>query len=131
MDELCKICGLERSTSTPYHSQSISVCEQANSLLLNLFGVLPANKKTSWYKYAEITAYCFNTSIPSTTEFSPLFLLFGRKPRLIGDALLNVSFSGPKTETSKDYLNNLKLAHQMCRERLVNEKFTTDGILIM
>ena len=28
----------------------------------------------------------------------------------------------PKTETSKDYLNNLKLAHQMCRERLVTER---------
>ena len=109
MDELCKIFGIERSTSTPYHSQGNSVCEWANSVVLNLFGVLPANKKKSRQTYYEITAYCYNTSIHSTTGFSRFFLLFGRKPRLIGNALLNISFSVPKTATSKDYLNNLKL----------------------
>ena len=90
-------------------------------MVLNLFGVLPANKKKLGFRYDTITAYLY-TSIHSTTRFSPFFLVFGRKPRLIGDALLDISFSVQKTATSKDYLTNLQLAHQMCRERLVKER---------
>ena len=101
MDELCKICGMERSTSTLYYSQNNSVCERANSVVLNLLGVLPASKKTSWHKYSEITAYCYNNSIHSITGFSPLFLLFGRKPRLIGDALLNISLVCQRLKPAK------------------------------
>ena len=71
-----------------------------DSEVLNLFGGLPANKKMSRQKYAESSAYCYNTSMHSTTGFPPFLLLFGRKSRLIDDVLLNISFSVPKTATS-------------------------------
>ena len=34
----------------------------------------------------------------------------------------------PNIETSKDYLINLKLVHQMCRERLVKERVRFNDI---
>ena len=51
-------------------------------------------------------------------------MLFGRKPRLVGDALLNISlaYSIPATSFSRSYLRNLQLVHQLCRERLVRER---------
>ena len=121
MDDLYALCGVKRSTTVPYHSQGNSVCERANSVVLNLFGTLPAHKKKTWYKYADVAAYCFNTSVHASTGFSPFYLLFGRKPRLIGDALLNICFEHQTTANSKVYLKNLHLAHQLCKERLQRE----------
>ena len=51
-------------------------------------------------------------------------MLFGRKPRLVGDALLNINLADsiPNTSFSRTYLKNLQLVHQLCRERLVRER---------
>ena len=89
-DELFKLCGIQQTKSTPYHSQGNPICERANGVVLNLLGILPEQKKNTWYRYADVAAYSYNTSIHSSTGFSPFYLLFGRKPRLIGDALLNM-----------------------------------------
>ena len=122
--ELCTLCGIDQTFSTPYHSQGNSVCERANSVVLNLLGTLPSNKRKTWYKYSDVAAYSYNTSIHSSTGFSPFYLLFGRKPRLIGDALLNINFEQPQFPSNKDYLNNLQLAHKLCKDRLEKERLT-------
>ena len=51
-------------------------------------------------------------------------MLFGRKPRLVGDALLNINLADyiPTTSFSRSYLKNLQLVHQLCRECLVRER---------
>ena len=51
-------------------------------------------------------------------------MLFGRKLRLVGDALLNINLADsiPTTSFSRSYLKNLQLVHQLCRERLVRER---------
>ena len=123
-DELCRICGIEKTTSTPYHSQGNAIAERVNSVVLNLLGVLPTNKKKFWHKYADLAAYCYNTSVHSSTGYSPFFILFGRKPRLVVDALLNINLADsiPATSFSRSYLKNLQLVHQLCREHLVRER---------
>ena len=47
-------------------------------------------------------------------------MLFGRKPRLVGDVLLNINLADfiPDTSFSRSYLENLQLVHQICREGL-------------
>ena len=51
-------------------------------------------------------------------------MLFRRKPRLVGDALLNINLADsiPTTSFSISYLKNLQLVHQLCCERLVRER---------
>ena len=119
--ELFKLCGIQQTKSTPYHSQGNPICERANGVVLNLLGILPEQKKNTWYKYADVAAYSYNTSIHSSTGFSPFYLLFGRKPRLIGDALLNMEFEEPHFTCNTVYMKNLKLCYKLCRERLERE----------
>ena len=92
-DELSSICGIDKTTSTPYHIQGNAIAERVNLVLLNILGVLPNIQKKFWHMYAYLAAYCYNTSVHSSTGYSPLFMLFGRKPRLVGDALLNINLA--------------------------------------
>ena len=130
-DELCRICGISKTTSTPYHSQGNAIAERVNSVVLNLLGVLPTNQKKFWHKYADLAAYCYNTSVHSSTGYSPFFMLFGRKPRLVGDALLNINLADsiPTTSFSRSYLKNLQLVHQLCHRNQLLLLFQTEGVV--
>ena len=127
MAELCKISGIQQTFSTPRHSQGNAICERANSVVLNLFGTLPANQKKTWHKYCDVMAYCYNSSIHSSTGFSPFYLMYGRKPRLIGDSLLQVHFE-PKSAVNKTHLINLRVAHELCRRKLEQEQLKFKNI---
>ena len=47
-DELCRICGIEKTTSTPYHGQGNAIAGRVNSIVLTLLGVLPTNQNKFW-----------------------------------------------------------------------------------
>ena len=127
MAELCKISGIQQTFSTPRHSQCNAICERSNSVTLNLFGTLPANQKKNWHKHCDVMAYCYNSSVHSSTGFSPFYLMYGRKPRLVGDAILQVEFE-PNSKVNKNHTNNLRLAHDLCRQKFVQERLKFKNI---
>ena len=127
MAELCKISGIQQTFSTPRHSQGNAICERANSVILNLFGTLPANQKKNWHKHCDVMAYCYNSSVHSSTGFSPFYLMYGRKPRLVGDAILQVEFE-PNSNVNKNHTKNLRLAHDLCRQKLIQERLKFKNI---
>ena len=89
-----------KKTSTPYHSQGNAIAERVNSVVLNLLGVLPTNQMKLWHTYADLAAYCYYTYVHSSTGYSPFFMWFGRKPLLVGDALLNINLADSIPNTS-------------------------------
>ena len=127
MVELCKISVIQQTFSTPRHSQGNAICERANSVILNLFETLPANQKKNWHKHCDVMTYCYNSSVHSSTGFSPFYLIYVRKPRLVGDAILQVEFE-PNSMVNKNHTNNLRLAHDLCRQKLVHERLKFKNI---
>ena len=64
-------------------------------------------------QYADIAANSYNCSIHAATSFSL---------RLIGDALLYLSFEEPHYSVNKDHLRTLHMAHKLCRARLERQR---------
>ena len=93
--ELCKIAGVKKLHTTPYHPQGNGQCERFNSTLCNMFGTLSEEEKSDWKSYLGCMTHAYNCTKHASTTYSPYYLMFSRHPRLP----IDVEFGLPKTNS--------------------------------
>ena len=82
IQELCKIAGVKKLHTTPYHPQSNGQCERFNSTLCNMLGTLSDEEKSGWKSHLGCMTHAYNCTKHVSTTYSPYYLMFGRHPRL-------------------------------------------------
>ena len=82
IQELCKIAGVKKLHTTPYHPQSNGQCERFNSTLCNMLGTLSDEEKSDWKSHLGCMTHAYNCTKHASTTYSPYYLMFGRHPRL-------------------------------------------------
>ena len=80
--EFCKIAGVKKLHTTPYHPQSNGQCERFNSTLCNMLGTLSDEEKSDWKSHLGCMTHAYNCTKHVSTTYSPYYLMFGRHPRL-------------------------------------------------
>ena len=105
MKEMCKITGVEKSRTTPYHPQGNGTTERFNSTLMNMLGTLDPSKKNDWKDHVETMTHAYNCTVHESTGFSPYHLMFGRQPRLPVDLTFGVQLEDEsQEETYSEYM---------------------------
>ena len=103
--ELCKLTGIVKSRTTPYHPMGNGMTERFNRTLLNMLGCLTNDQKADWKKYVSSVVHAYNSTKHESTGFSPFFLMFGRHPRLPIDVAMGVEL---QEDLEIDFTKNLK-----------------------
>lgn len=122
IQQFCKIYGVQKSRTTPYHPQGNGQCERFNRTLHDLLRTLPVDQKKHWPRHLPQLTFAYNTTPHQTTGMSPYFLMFGCHPRLPVDFLLGM---GEDMTTSVENLDewiqkhqqSLRLVHEHVRQR--------------
>ncbi|MCG7874805.1 MAG: RNase H-like domain-containing protein, partial [Candidatus Thiodiazotropha endolucinida] len=73
--ELCKLAGIQKSRTTPYHPMGNGMTERFNHTLCNMLGTLDENKKRDWKSYVAPMVHAYNATSHESTRMSPFFLM--------------------------------------------------------
>ena len=114
--ELCKIAGVKKLHTTPYHPQGNGQCERFNSTLCNMLGTLSEEEKSDWKSYLGCMTHAYNCTKHASTTYSPYYLMFGRHPRLP----IDVEFGLPKSNSGD---NSSKSGYVQKLRRRLNYAF--------
>ena len=122
LKELCKIAGVQKSRTTPYHPMGNGCTERFNRTLLSMLRTLEDNKKRQWKKYVPQLVHAYNCTQHQTTGYSPYYIMFGRQPRLAADVLLNLKFperdNGCQTSYVQDLSKRLETAYRIAQDAI-------------
>ena len=87
VEDLCTLYGVKKLRTSSYHTQTNGQVERMNQTLIHLIGKLDEDKKACWSKHLPELLMAYNSTRSAVTGYSPHFLLFGRRPRILVDYL--------------------------------------------
>ena len=116
--ELCKIYGVKKTRTTPYHPEGNAVTERFNSTMHNLLRTLSDNQKRKWDVYLPTLVFNYNATPHSSTQFSPFEILFGVRPHFQFEQLSDGIIEDLTEEWAQKHLDRLKITWQIVNQRI-------------
>ncbi len=108
IQELCKLLGIKKSRTSPYHPQGNGQVERFNKTLLDLLGTLEDKDKSQWRLHVSPLVHAYNCTPNDSTGMTPYFLMFGRTPKLPIDIQMGLCNSDDDQISPKSYAEKLK-----------------------
>ena len=107
IQEICSFFEIWNTQTTPFHPQSDGASERSIGTVNSMLAKIVTEDQRNWDLYIPSTCLAYNTSVHSSTGFTPSFLRFGRELRLPSD-LLQPDSRLPSQEFHSDYATELK-----------------------
>ena len=113
---LSKLCNIKRLLTTPYYTQCKGQVERINKLIDSMLKTLEETEKKPWRDHVQKLVYTNNCTKHSTIFCKPYFILFGRKPRLPIDLILEPTNKQTQQRRSNfldDWRNQMNQAYKI------------------
>ncbi|KAF0153184.1 MAG: hypothetical protein FD188_3384, partial [Ignavibacteria bacterium] len=117
---LCALWRIHKSRTTAYHPAANGACERVNrTIKRGLQKTLNQENLENWDMALPHVIFAYNTSVHSTTGFTPFFLMFGTEARIPAEIIVGT----PKLENSpsayaQTHCKTLDKAFENVRETL-------------
>lgn len=116
MKEVCKLLQIQQLYSTSYHHESIGALENTHRNLNSYLRIQTNNNAREWSIWIPYWCFAYNTTIHSSTKFTPYELVFGKACVLPS----NLKSSVEPLYNSDDYPLTLKYRLQKSQEQARN-----------
>ena len=101
------VLDISKLRTTPYHPQTDGLSERAIQSLLGMLRAFANNQQNNWEEQLECLAYAYNSAVHATTNQTPYFLMFGRKPKMPIDLVFGESQDLISDEIVEDLKTNI------------------------
>lgn len=92
---LCKLCGIKKIRTSAFRPQSNGAIERMHRSLKEYLRHFTNEQQDKWDEFLRLACFAHNSSVHSSTKFSPFELFTGRKP--------NIPSSFEKTSTNEKF----------------------------
>ncbi|CAH2090022.1 unnamed protein product [Euphydryas editha] len=122
--QTCTFLKIKHLWSSPYHPQTQGALERSHSTLKEYLKSFINEYQDNWPKYVLFTAMLtYNTTVHSTTNFTPYELVFGHKP-FIPSSIYDTSLE----PTYNSYVRVLQQRLQLSREKALENILKSKSI---
>ena len=104
---MCKLLGIKKIRTTPYHPQTNGSAERVHQTLQRMIGKLDPEKRWKWPEHIGSMLIAYNATRSQVTGYSPYFLMFWRRPQLPVDLLFPTVNKREWTHTINEYVKAL------------------------
>ena len=120
--EVCKLLGVVKSRTTPYHPQSDGLIERFNRTLLDMLAKAARERPFHWEEHLPRLCLAYNSSVHPTTGFAPFYLMFGRQVRMPVDLM----YGNPNSHTATvpQYVASLRSSLRAAYDQVRNTMTT-------
>ena len=122
---LCKLYGVQKLRTTPYHAQTNGQVERMNQTIIRMIGKLEADKKACWSQHLPELLLAYNSTRSAVTGYTPHYLLFGRRPRIPVDFMFPTIREPPQNKIGPKFVatmqKRLREAFEMARKLSTDE----------
>ena len=106
--EVCKLLQIRKTQTTPYHPQCDGLVERFNRTLLSMLATCAEGHPFDWEQQLQKVCMAYNTSVQSSTGFTPFYLMFGRQARLPVDIIYGTGAPEGESRDVSTYVASLK-----------------------
>ena len=110
--EICRLLGIVKTRTTPYHPQSDGMIERFNRTLLSMLKMASIDDAQDWDLKLPCLMMAYRTSVHETTKATPFSLMFGREVQLP----IDVMFGKPPGMSTASTLEYAKVLEQRLAE---------------
>ena len=121
--ELNRALNTKLLISTSFHPQTDGATERANRTISQILCSLVKNSQHDWSKKLPLVELAINSSVNSTSKFTPFELNYGRIPKF--SQLLNDS-SRSTSEGVRNYLEHAKWSTLEAHDNIINHRILTE-----
>jgi transposase InsO family protein len=132
--ETCQILGIEKTRTTPFRPQSDGMVERMNRVVNAMLRQYVNELQSDWDQYLPLCSIAYNSTVHSSTGFTPNQLMFGRELHLplelilpepdFGDGNITVDECADLTSYSHKLKDTMKLVYANARENLKSAMLT-------
>ena len=76
IDEMCKILGVKKLQTTPYHPQTNRLVERSHQMIMQMIRKLGEDKKADWPSHLAEIAHTYNATHSTVMGYSLHYLMF-------------------------------------------------------
>ncbi|CAL9692088.1 unnamed protein product [Knipowitschia caucasica] len=107
--QLCTLLGVKKTHTTPYNPKSDGMVERLNRTLIDQLAKTLLACEGEWDSFLSQVAFAYNTSVHSSTGFTPYFLIHGREARVPVDVfLVPIMQTGQRYDSIDDFVFSLR-----------------------
>ena len=109
MSELCRLMGIDKVRSTPYHPQVNGMLERFHRTLNSMLGKVVEQNQRDWHEHLAPVMAAYRATVHEATGFTPNRLMFGREVTLPVDLVYGLydDRSTGENLSADDYVEKL------------------------